>query len=63
VPDNELEFQAAFARLVALPVWVIVRLCTREPAVLEYWNDLDAKLEEPVDVICDMGLEAAEVVT
>ena len=50
VPDDTEAFIAAFQRLQALPVWVVVRLCSRDPVVVKYWNDLDSELEAPLEV-------------
>ena len=42
-------FQEALGRLQALPVWVVVRLCTDEDSVIDYYNDLDAAMEAPME--------------
>merc|ERR1719326_1674098 len=36
VPDSEPEFLESFSRLQSLPVWMVVRLCTRDPSVVQY---------------------------
>jgi hypothetical protein len=51
----------AMRPLKELPVWVVLRLCTGEKTVLEYWNDIDQQLELELDVIDDMISEAQEV--
>uniref|UniRef100_A0A6S9ZN91 VWFA domain-containing protein n=1 Tax=Chrysotila carterae TaxID=13221 RepID=A0A6S9ZN91_CHRCT len=41
VPDNPAGFLDALRLLQRLPVWVVVRLCTDDDAIVEYWADLD----------------------
>lgn len=51
----------AMRPLKSLPAWVVLRICTAEPKVLQYWNDIDSQLELELDVIDDMISEANEV--
>eukprot|EP00536_Pseudo-nitzschia_multiseries_P012053 jgi/Psemu1/298004/fgenesh1_pm.441_\ len=60
-PHQLNEFKNALRSLEGLPVWIVVRLCTDEDNVVEFYNDLDAQLELSLEVLDDFMGEAQEV--
>jgi hypothetical protein len=55
------EFLTALRSLEGLPVWVVVRLCTDDDAVVEFYNKLDTQVEVSLEVIDDFVGEGKEV--
>lgn len=62
LPDNNKAFKKALARLLSLPVWIVVRLCTDEKPVVDYYNHLDRQLDEAaLEVLDDILGESQKV--
>eukprot|EP00929_Paragymnodinium_shiwhaense_P004343 TRINITY_DN10524_c0_g1_i2.p1 TRINITY_DN10524_c0_g1~~TRINITY_DN10524_c0_g1_i2.p1 ORF type:complete len:409 (+),score=47.26 TRINITY_DN10524_c0_g1_i2:81-1307(+) len=56
------EFVAALRELTRKqPVFLVIRLCTDEADVVEYYNKVDEEEELPLEVIDDLEAEAKEV--
>jgi hypothetical protein len=48
----------ALRPLQQLPVWLVVRLCTDDERIVNFWNNVDTQLELDMDVIDDLFREA-----
>ena len=55
------EFTRALRSLEGLPVWVVIRLCTDDDEVVDFYNNIDNDLELSIDVLDDFVAEAREV--
>ena len=51
----------ALKQLYNLPVRIIIRLCTDQENIVNYWNDVDANLELHLDILDDLFGENEEV--
>lgn len=51
----------ALAPLEHLPVWCVIKLCTDEADVVDFWNNVDAELEIDMEVLDDLEGEAKEI--
>jgi hypothetical protein len=60
LPTDE-GFEKALLDLLRLPVWCIVRVCTDDPAVIKYYNELDKNLDFNLEVLDDVRAEAREI--
>lgn len=44
-----------------LPVQIVIRLCTDDESIVNYWNGIDTHLDAEIDVLDDLHGEAIEV--
>lgn len=59
--SHKRDFVESLRRLEGLPIWVVIRLCTDEDVVVNFYNELDNLLELSIDVIDDFVGEAKEI--
>jgi len=55
------QFVNSLRSLEGLPVWLVIRLCTDEDEVVEFYNELDSQLELSIEVLDDFVGEAKEI--
>ena len=49
--EHQQQFVQSLRMLEGLPVWVVIRLCTDEEDVVQFYNDLDQVLELSIEVL------------
>jgi len=60
--ESELkEFTDAMRLLEGLPIWIVVRLCTDNDEIVEFYNNLDNNLELSIEVLDNYTSEADEM--
>jgi len=55
------DFTSALRSLEGLPIWLVVRLCTDDSDVVDFYNDLDKQLELSIEVLDNYLDEAKEM--
>ena len=55
------DIASAMVPLRNLPVWVVIRLCTGEDSIVNYWNNVDGQLELNMEVLDDFESEAQNI--
>lgn len=55
------EFIESLKSLEGLPIWIVIRLCTGEESIVDFYNNLDTQLEYPIEVLDDFVAEAKEI--
>jgi hypothetical protein len=59
--SSDGDVASALKPLEGLPAWVVIRLCTDEDKIVDYWNNVDNDLELEMDVLDDLEGEAEEI--
>lgn len=60
-PEERKQFVKALKSLEGLPIWIVIRLCTDNDEVVDFYNELDSKLEYSIEVLDDFQAEGREI--
>ena len=60
-PSTDGDIVTALKQLVGLPVQINVRACTDESATIEYWHEVNAKVDINFLVLDDIECEATQI--
>lgn len=60
-PQELREFTTELRSLEGLPVWLVIRLCTDDKQVVNFYNNLDDELELSMEVLDNFTDEAEEI--
>jgi hypothetical protein len=61
--SSDGDITACLRPLERLPVYLVIRLCTDDPKIVDYWNTIDASLELDMDVLDDFASESEEIMS
>ncbi len=59
--SSDGDVREALRPLKQLPACIILRLCTNEQRIIDYWNNVDQELGLNMDVLDDLANEAKEI--
>ena len=60
-PSDRFAFVAALRELVNIDAYIVLRLCTDEQPVVDFYGDIDAEVELNLEVLDDIESEALEL--
>ena len=55
------DIRDALKGLSSLPVWVVIKMCTDEASIVDYWNSVESDIELALDILEDFENEAKEL--
>jgi len=60
-PQELRDFTMELRSLEGLPIWLVIRLCTDDKEVVQFYNNLDDELELSMEVLDNLTDEAEEI--